>query len=100
MDKKRAARWQRAAGTSMGEGALRPFVYYDSTKCVVCQGGNPHLLALVGQSQAFAARDLGAAALARERGDVVTACRLRRRGLLHQAVGWALSEAALEMRDG
>ena len=91
-DKKIAARGQRAAGT----GALASVTdvqFYCTTGLASCQGRNPHLLALADQAQCFAARDLQAAVLARERGDLQITWRLRRRGLLHQAVFWAARRA-------
>jgi len=53
VNKKIAARWQRAAGTTdAGDSMqLRPFAYHDTTEHISCQraSSRPHLLALVGQ---------------------------------------------------
>ena len=54
-----------------------------------------HLQALVGQAEAFAARALFDAEVAKSRGDYAAFCRLRRLGLRHQVI-WDTLQMALQ----
>lgn len=74
MNKKIAARWQRAAGTTdAGDSMqLRPFAYHDTTEHISCQCSRSPLLALAGQTRRFAAHDLAAARPAASNGETDT----------------------------